>query len=122
MGIKNKYNGYGKAKRRTPGQMNATEKAYALQVLTPLLESKDILEWSYEPVNLRIAPACSYKPDFMVISRDLTVEFHEVKGAFIHDTASIVRLKSAAEKFPFKFILAQLSKKRVWEIKQIGNI
>ena len=34
---------------------------------------------------MKVAPDCTYEPDFMVLMADYSVEFHEVKGGFITD-------------------------------------
>lgn len=114
----NKY--YGKAKKRGTGEMNRTEKAYEAR-LKEYLAAGEILEYKFEPLSLRLAPGCFYQPDFMVIDADKTVQFVEVKGPFIHDQKSIVKLKTASELFPFRFILAQLTKEKIWNIKEIGR-
>jgi len=94
-------------------KMNKTEARYVTEVLDPQKYTKEILDWMYEPFNIRLADKTFYRVDFLVITS--VVEFHEVKGAFIRDDA-IVKWKVAAEQFPwFKWVLAQY--KRGWQIK-----
>lgn len=80
--------------------MNNLELAYSLQLEEQRLEG-EIMAWEYEPMNIRVArPQCYYKPDFLVITKEGFVEFHETKGGhFEHD--SIVRTKVVSEKFPY---------------------
>ena len=52
----------------------------------------------------------------MVVRPDGTLEFHEVKG-FWRDDAR-VKIKTAADKFPFVFIAAKQTKTG-WEIETI---
>lgn len=94
--------------RRTPGEMNGLEKAWSLH----LAEQKHaglIVDWWFEPMSIRLGrPACSYKPDFMVITSDGYVEFHETKGYM--EAAANIRIKVAADKFP-QFVFRLIRKK-----------
>ena len=95
--------------RRTPGVMNGLEKAWSLH-LQEQKHAGEIVEWWFEPMSIRLArPRCGYKPDFMVVTKDGFVEFHETKGHM--EAAAFVRLKVAAEKFP-QFVF-RLIKKRL---------
>lgn len=96
--------------RLPAGTMNKTEAAYAA-----LLESEKqagrVLWFKFEPMSLRLARLTSYKPDFLVMSPDRTLAFHEVKG-FWQDDAR-VKIKVAAEQFPmFRFVGVRLVKKQ----------
>lgn len=88
------------ARGRTPrrhGEMNRYESSYA-----DLLEARrlrgEVYSWKYEPVGLRLAKACTYNPDFLVVLADGIVEFHEVKGHWEDD--ALVKIKVAAQTFP----------------------
>lgn len=105
---------YAKARRRVPGQMNGLERAYA-DVLNQNRDDGLIREFHYEKVTLVIAQPPTalpsrYTPDFMVVNADGEVEFHETKG-FMRDDAR-VKLKCAAEQYPFKFVLVTKRPKR----------
>jgi hypothetical protein len=99
-----------------PQMMNRTEEKYAW-----ILEGRKLageLQWyDFEKVTLKIGNDCRYTPDFFVVNRDGEVEFHEVKGSFMRDDAQ-VKIKVAAENFPFRFFLAKLIKGG-WDIKEI---
>jgi len=84
--------------RRTPGTMNRLEKAYS-ETLEQMRIDGLIHAWAYEPMNLRLARKCFWKPDFLVVMEDGLVEFHECKG-FMEGHA-MVRIKTAAEKYPW---------------------
>lgn len=100
----------GKARpRRTPGEMNRTEQAYAGELEGQKLLG-EILEYHFEAVKLKLAPATFYTPDFLVIRRTLEVECHEVKGHWEDDAR--VKIKCAAEKFPFRFVAMKPRAKR----------
>jgi len=113
---------YAKAyKRPIPGVMNKGEQKYS-NVLQSMKLAGEIQDWKFEPIKLRIGPVsgrCTYTPDFMVIALDDTIEFHEVKGrsgdkAWCEEDAK-VKIKSAAEQYPFKFVMIWPSKKGGWE-------
>ena len=82
--------------RKTPGQMNKTESAYA-QHLEALKQSGKILEFYYEPMGLKLAPKTFWHPDFLVLTPAHFLEIHECKG-FMEDHAN-VKIKVAAKMF-----------------------
>ena len=65
--------------RRIPGVMNKTEAAYAShlqgQQLAGFIES-----YEFENTTFKLAKDVRYTPDFMVVSVDGYVEYHEVKA------------------------------------------
>ncbi len=92
-------------KRRKPGERTAHEAAWGerLNVIA--------VGHVFEGVKLKLADATFYTPDFMVMSHDGTIEFHEVKGSWKapNQEKSRVKLKVAAEMFQwftFKAIVA----------------
>lgn len=90
------------AQRKTPvRQMNKTEAAYASH-LEGLKRAGGVLWYRFEPMRLRLANGAWYKPDFGVKLSDGSFEFHETKGFWRE--AARVRIKVAAELFPFRFI------------------
>lgn len=98
--------------RMKAGKQNNTEKAYG-QVLELRKRAGEVLWYAFEGIKLRLADNTSYTPDFAVMLSDRTIELHEVKGApgiFTDDAR--VKVKVAAEKFPFRFIVAYPRKKR----------
>ncbi|HMF56746.1 MAG TPA: hypothetical protein VK619_10420 [Pyrinomonadaceae bacterium] len=111
----------GRGKRRIAGTMNRTEAAYA-DILQRRKLSGELLDWWYEAVTFKLADDCRYTPDFMTV-RAVTgqVEFHEIKGSFIRDDA-LVKLKVAAQMFPFVFYLCVKESKKSggeWKIKVV---
>lgn len=86
------------------GQMNKTEAAYAAR-LEALKLAGEIADYRFECVKLRLADNTFYTPDFMVLMPNFTFEMHEVKGHWEDDAR--VKIKVAAELYPFKFIAAR---------------
>lgn len=94
------------------GQMNGTEQAYA-KLLRDRQTAGEVDWYSFEAINLRLANDTFYKPDFFVMLSNGELEVHEVKGSpgfFTEDAKA--KTKIAAEKFPFRFIVAYPRKKR----------
>lgn len=86
--------------RMKSGQMNSTEAAYA-QTLEAAKIAQEIVWYTFEGVTLKLADGCRYTPDFAVLRADGQLECHEVKGYWTDDAR--VKIKVAAEKFPFVF-------------------
>lgn len=104
--------------RMKSGQMNSTEKDYA-NYLELLKRTGEIVYYSFDSVNLRLADKTFYKPDFLVMKSDGQLEIHEVKGFWTDDAK--VKIKVAADKFPFKFIaIMKQSKKNGggWDVQE----
>ena len=109
---------YSRAVTRPPaGGMNRTEAAYA-QRLAVLKAAGEAQAFAFEPMSLRLAARAVYKPDFLVIAKDGTIELHEVKaakadGSLLWAEAAKVRFKVAVRLFPwFRFRSAALLPKR----------
>jgi hypothetical protein len=60
-------------------------------------------------MNLRLADKCFFKVDFLVLTKEMRLEVHEIKGGIITED-SLVKFKTAGEKFPFKFRMITLVK------------
>jgi hypothetical protein len=108
------YSRFARARRRVPGEMNGLESAYA-ERLKVLCMTGEIREWKFEAVTLVVArppqaKPSRYTPDFFVVNKDGEIEFHETKG-FMQEDAR-VKLKCAAEQYPFKFVVVRKQAKR----------
>jgi hypothetical protein len=106
----------GRGVRRESGQMNGLEKKYAKR-LESLKAAGEILEWHFEAVKLRLAPATFYTPDFLVMLADCTIELHETKGYWEEDAK--VKVKVAASLFPFVFRTVRHNSKTGWQIHEV---
>ncbi len=98
--------------RHKPGVLNKTEVAYA-ETLEVRKLAGDIAWYAFEAVTLKLAFDTRYCPDFIVMRSDGQLECHEVKGRtkingkespYCMDDAK-VKIKVAAEKFPFRFLM-----------------
>lgn len=95
--------------RLKTGERNKTEAAYEL-LLHQMQAAGEVLWFAFEGVKLRLADNTFYTPDFAVMLSTGVMEMHEVKG-FWHDDAR-VKIKVAAELYPFRFLAAVPQKKK----------
>ena len=105
---------YGKGRKRR-GVMNRLEGAYANHLDQEKREGR-IEYWVFESVKFGIGAGAWFCPDFMIMRTDGQIEFHETKG-FMREAANF-RLKVAADKYPFRFVLIKLMKSG-WIRKEI---
>ncbi len=108
---KERYQALGRLKS---GVMNQTEKRYAA-VLEAEKHAGSVLDYWFEPMNLKLADKCFYRVDFLVLMADGCLEVREVKGFWQED--ALVKIKVAAAKFPFRFIAVQYIKKE-WVVRE----
>ncbi len=95
--------------RLKANQMNNTEAEYS-QYLRVLQQAGDILWFRFEGIKLRLADKTFYTPDFFVLRSSFELEAHEVKGFMTDDAA--VKIKVAAEMYPFRFVLVRKNAKK----------
>lgn len=101
--------------------MNRLEAEYAAY-LRGLQHAGEVLWWAFEPIKLKLARLTTYTPDFVVMTKDGLLECHETKGTskgkpFVMDDAA-VKVKVAAEKFPFKFRIVWWVRNEGWKSKE----
>ena len=82
-------------------KMNKTETRYA-QYLELQKRGGAILWYKFEGIRLKLANGAWFKPDFAVLHCNGTLEFREIKGYWRE--AARVRIKVAADLYPFKFV------------------
>ena len=105
--------------RLRQGQMNKTEKAYA-ERLDILKHLGEVLWYKFEGIKLRLADKTFYSPDFAVMMANGELQMHEVKGYMMDDAN--VKIKVAAEIYPFRFLIIRKNKKKNggdWDIKEV---
>lgn len=103
--------------RLKAGERNKTEQAYE-NLLEAMRISGEVLWYKFEGMKLRLADNTFYTPDFAVMLSSGQIEMHEVKG-FWQDDAR-VKIKIAAELYPFRFVAAKPKAKKNgggWEIE-----
>ena len=101
--------------RLKTGELNKTEKAYE-DMLKGMIVAGEILWYKFEGIKLRLADNTFFTPDFFVMRSSGELECIEVKG-FMFDDAN-VKIKVAAENFPFLFKIARVKPKKLgggWE-------
>lgn len=107
--------------RLKTGAMNKTEAAYA-QALQTRKHAGEIAWYRFEGIKFRLADNTFYTPDFAVMLADGAMECHEVKG-FMQEDAN-VKIKVAADMYPFRFIVVRVKPKKAgggWQIQEVGN-
>jgi hypothetical protein len=116
-----------KGRRHVPGEMNKAEAAWA-HVLEAQKRSGEIVDYWFESCTVKLGPDCRYTADFLVMCADGTLELHEVKGGkrdkagkvtpYIEGDA-LVKLKAAADKFPFPLRLVYRYRNDPWIEREI---
>lgn len=109
-GFRNKSHGrYGK--RHKPGEMNATEAAYA-DILETRKRAGEVIDWHFEAATYKLADNTTYKPDFYVVLPD-AIELIDVKGSGPIDAKAIVKIKVAAARFfAYRWVIEQKQTKK----------
>lgn len=103
--------------RLKTGERNKTEQAYE-DYLGARQRVGDVLWFKFEGVKLRLADNTFYTPDFAVMLASGQMEMHEVKGFWADDAR--VKIKVAAELYPFRFLAARPKPKKDgggWQIE-----
>lgn len=110
---------YVKARPPNPSRrMNELETAYA-ERLQILKAAGEIVAYWFENFKVRMADRTWYTPDFLVVTSDLTIEIHEVKGHWKDDAR--VKWKTCAELYPIFKWLAIQRKKGEWKVEEYGT-
>lgn len=105
--------------RLKAGERNKTEQAYE-SFLVARQQVGDVAWFKFEGVKLRLADNTFYTPDYAVMLSTEQMEMHEVKGFFTDDAK--VKIKVAAELYPFPFFVVRVKPKRDgggWSIEEV---
>jgi hypothetical protein len=106
------------------GQYDSKLEAEYAQRLDLLKRAGEIIEYHHKGIRLRIGASGEstslawYSPDFMVILPDGTIRLDEVKGRWME--AAKVRIRAAAEFYPYFHFLAIQKKRGSWELERFG--
>jgi len=95
--------------RLKTGERNKTEQAYEA-MLEGMRIAGEVLWYKFEGITLKLADNTRYTPDFFVMRNDGQLECHETKGYWRDDAK--VKIKVAAELFPFRFIAVKQQAKK----------
>lgn len=107
--------------RLKTGQLNKTEEAYQAE-LERRRQLGNVAWYKFEGLKFRLADNTSYMPDFVVMLDNGEIELHEVKGSMgIFQDDAKVKVKVAAEMYPFRFIVVVPRAKKNgggWDVKE----
>jgi hypothetical protein len=102
--------------RLPTGKMNGLESSYD-KYLWELRAAGEVLWHKFEGIKLRLADNTFYTCDFAVLPKSGFLELHECKGWW--QDKGRVKIKVAAEMYPFKFIAVKKAKGG-WQIEEFG--
>ena len=103
--------------RLPAGKMNKTE-ALVESHLRDLKMAGEVLWYRFEGVKLRLADNTFLTLDFAVLPKSCILELIDVKGGWATEDSRI-KLKVAAEMYPFRFVIAKKTKGG-WDREEFG--
>lgn len=96
--------------------MNKTEASYAA-FLDLRQRAGEILWFKFEGIKFRLADKTFYTPDFAIMNADCSMQFDDIKGFMMEDAN--VKIKVAAETYPFRFNIVRKGKGAAWLITPV---
>jgi hypothetical protein len=102
-----------------PRGMNKIERRYS-EHLELRRRAGEIVWWGYESIKLRLATRTYFTPDFAVQPPIGRLEIHETKGFWREDAR--LKMKTAAELFPFRFVGVQDGGRGAWRFEYFGEV
>jgi hypothetical protein len=95
-------------KPELPKDIDSKHELTYLRLLEEQHRLQEIQSFYLKPGSLRTGTGVRYEPDFMVITLEGYVEYHEVKGATRFAAKGISKVKMVAHMFPdFSFVLVR---------------
>ena len=95
-------------KPELPKDIDSRHELTYLRLLEGMVRAEEIRAFYLKPGSLRTGSGVRYEPDFMVITNEGYVEYHEVKGATRFAAKGISKVKMVAHMFPdFAFVLVR---------------
>ena len=95
-------------KPELPKDIDSKHELTYLRLLEEQHRLQEIQSFYHKPGSLRTGTGVRYEPDFMVITNEGYVEYHEVKGATRFAAKGISKVKMVAHMFPdFSFVLVR---------------
>jgi hypothetical protein len=106
--------------RLKTGEKNGTEQRYEDEVLKPGMIAGEILWYRFEGIKLRLADNTFLTVDYAVLPADGVLTMVDVKGAaaIVQEDAR-VKMRIAADTYPFAFQMAFPNKGGGWTIKAV---
>lgn len=114
---------------RQKQKQNNTELRYENVILKPMMLLKEIIDYKFEPFNVRLGENCYYRFDYFVVFPN-RFEVHEIKGGKrIKKTGEIrpyctddamVKIKSAATIYPWWKWIIKYEYNRCWYTMEIN--
>jgi len=94
-------------RKRERGEQNKTEARFEREWIMPRVMAQEIAWFAFEAIKLRLADATFFTADFSILPVDGVLEIIDVKGSpRIVEEDARVKIKVAAELFPFRFFFA----------------
>lgn len=95
-------------KPELPKDIDSRHELAYLRLLEEQHRKQEIRSFYLKPGSLRTGTGVRYEPDFMIITNEGYVEYHEIKGATRFASKGISKFKMVAHLFPdFSFVLAR---------------
>ena len=105
--------------RHRPGEMNGLEKSYAEYLARQKLAG-DIKDFKFESIAIIQAYRKRYTPDFMVVTPEGRIEFHETKGWMRDDARD--KIKQSAQDHPeFDFYIVRKDPEQGWDWEYVNR-
>jgi hypothetical protein len=100
--------------RTAPGILNKLETKFSLHLEQQKADGT-ILWWAYEAIRLRLAKNTTYTPDFFIMTKDLELQVWEVKGRWLAEART--KIKVASDIYPFRFF-GVMWKDKQWKVEE----
>jgi hypothetical protein len=112
-----------KGRAKSPAdRMNKGEQRYA-ETLETRKAAGLVAAWWFEGISWRLTDNTHYKPDFLVMLADGTLEIHEVKGrsgnTFTATETGWAKVKIVAEQAPFPVRVVWQTKDGHWQEQRV---
>lgn len=111
-----------RGRKREDGYATKGERAYA-ELLDGRKHAGHVAGWWYEAMSWKLVDDTHYRPDFLVLLADGTLEVHEVKAGkgddFNATEVAWLKLKVAARDCPIPLVIVWESPKGCWQERRL---
>jgi hypothetical protein len=105
--------------RLPKGHLNKTEQAYS-DYLRDLMLAGEVLWYRFEGIKLKLADNTFLTMDFAVLHKSGVMQLIDVKGGWATEDSRI-KIKIAAEMYPFRFVIVKKAKGGGWDREEFGE-